>query len=198
MLRKIVVGTLLVAAGAYAQSAEVSLSAGAGIFTNKTLGDLGAAGAIETLKLENGVRISARLGLNSWRFFGHEIGYGYNHTNLVFGSQGKTGMSVHQGFYDFVAHALPEGRAVRPFVCGGVGFATFFPPGSSAFSGNGVTKFGVNYGAGVKVKLSSIYGLRFDMRDYVTGKPFGDNFGVTNVHGMLHNIETSVGIAIFF
>lgn len=186
------------AAGLRAQSADASLSVGAGIFTNKSLGEVGVGAVSQSLSLQNGVRISARMAINSWRFFGHEFGYGYNHTNLVFGGAGKQGMGIHQGFYDFMAHALPEGSPIRPFVCGGVGFASFFPPGASAFSGNGITKFGFNYGAGLKWRMTPIYGFRVDIRDYVTGKPFGESFGVFNTRGLLHNIETSAGIAIFF
>ena len=117
------------AVGAYGQGAEASLSLGAGIFTNKNLGDLGVSDAVrQTLTLKNGFRLTARFGINSWKFLGHEFGYGYNHTRLVFGSQGDVGMGVHQGFYDFMVHALPEGSPLRPFVCGGGGFSTFFPP----------------------------------------------------------------------
>jgi hypothetical protein len=188
----------LPAASLWAQSADASLSGGVGIFTNKNLGELGATGLGQTLSLQNGVRISVRLGLNTGRFFGHEFGYGYNHTNLVIANTGKQGMGIHQGFYDFMLFPVPEGSPVRPFVCGGVGFASFFPPGSSAFSGNGITKFGLNYGAGLKWKMTPIYGFRLDVRDYITGKPFGESLGVVNTHGLLHNIETSVGFAIFF
>jgi len=185
---------MLAAAAAYGQSAEASLSLGASTFTDKNLGELGAAGtARETLRLENGLRVSARFSLNSRRFLGHEFGYGYDRTKLVFSVQGKTGMAVHQGFYDLVLHALPVGSLLRPFVCGGAGFSSFFPPGTSAFSGNGITKFGYNYGAGVKLKTGPVWGIRVDVRDYVTGKPFD----LPNVRGRLHNIELSAGVAIF-
>lgn len=104
-------------------------------------------------------------------------------------------MSIHEGFYDFLVHALPEGSRVRPLVCAGGGFASFFPPGASAFAGNGITKFGYNYGAGVKVKLSPIYSARLDALDYVTGKP---DLGIANIHEMPRNVESSAGVAIFF
>ncbi len=182
----------------YGQAAEGSLSFGRSIFTDKDLGEFGiAAGVRETLRIGDGFRVTARLSLNNWRFFGHEFGYGYDRSSLRVGQE-KVGMSVHQGFYDFLVHALPEGSSVRPFVCGGGGFSSFFPPGASAFQGNGVTKFGYNYGAGVKVRVGPIYGFRVDLRDYVTGKPFKNEFGLQNVRGMLHNIEVSAGFAVFF
>lgn len=191
-------GCAMMAAGlAYGQSAEAALSFGRSIFTDQNIGDLGVSGAVkETLKVGDGFRVTARFSINSWRFLGHEFGYGFERSSLDFGSQGKSGMNVHQGFYDFMVHATPEGTSIRPFVCAGGGFSSFFPPGTSAFSGNGFTKVSYNYGGGVKVKLSPIYGVRFDVRDYVSGKPFGDF--IPNVKGRLHNIEASAGIAIFF
>ncbi len=187
----LLVGLMIGAVAAHGQGAEAAISAGVAIFTNK---NLGALSTTDVLTLKNGVRISARLDINSWRFFGHEVGYGYNRPKLVFGRQGEVGMSVHQGFYDFMVHALPEGSPLRPFVCAGGGFSSFFPPGSSAFSGNGITKVGFNYGGGVKVKVSPIFGVRVDLRDFVTAKPFD----LPNVNGLLHNIEASAGFAILF
>jgi len=190
-------GAAMVAGLAYGQAAEASLSVGRSIFTDKNIGDLGVQGSVqEALKLGDGMRATARFSMNSWRFLGHEFGYGFERSALDFASSGKSGMNIHQGFYDIVAHATPEGAFIRPFACAGGGFSSFFPPGTSAFSGNGFTKFSYNYGGGVKVKLSPIYGIRFDVRDYVSGKPFGDFF--PNVKGQLHNIEVSAGIAILF
>ncbi len=191
------VGVAMAAGLAYGQAAEASLSVGRSIFTDKNIGDLGVQGSVrETLKLGDGMRLTARFSINSWRFLGHEFGYGYERSALDFASSGKSGMNIHQGFYDFVAHATPEGVSIRPFVCAGGGFSSFFPPGTSAFSGNGFTKFSYNYGGGVKVKLSPIYGVRLDVRDYVSGKPFGDF--IPSVQGRLHNLEVSAGIAILF
>jgi len=193
----VLAGMLAAVAAAYGQAAEASISAGASVFTDKTLGDLGVTGTVrETLRLDNGFRISARFGVNAWRYVGHEFGYAYTRSKLVFSQQGSAGMAVHQGFYDMMLHAWPEGSSFRPFVCGGGGFSTFYPPGTSAFSGNGITKFGYNYGGGVKVRLTPVYGMRLDVRDYVSGKPFGDF--LPNVRGMLHNVEVSAGVSILF
>ena len=77
------------------------------------------------------------------------------------------------GFYNLLAYATPEGTRIRPFVTGGGHFSNFVPPGSSASYGQGSTKFGVNYGGGVKARISEKYQVRVDFRQYVTGKPFG-------------------------
>ncbi len=42
------------------------------------------------------------------------------------------GMATHQGFYDFLVYATPEGSKIRPFIAAGAQFSNFVPPGSSA------------------------------------------------------------------
>jgi hypothetical protein len=199
VLLGIVVGLGAGAVAAYGQAAEASLSFGAGLFTNKNIGDLSAVGgtAGEILKLSSGFRLSARLDFNAWRYLSHEIGYGYQRSSLDFGSLGgKTGMNVHHVYYDLLLHARPEGSAVRPFVAGGGGFSTFYPPGASVFSGNGSTKFGFNGGAGIKVRIKPTYGFRFDVRDYINAKP--NPYALPGVSGLLQNVEATVGFSILF
>ena len=72
---------------------------------------------------------------------------------------------------------------------GGGGFSSFFLPGIPSFSGYGSTKFGYNYGGGIKLNFYQ-YGIRFDVRNHVTGKPFGNY--LPNVQGTLNNTEFSV------
>jgi opacity protein-like surface antigen len=62
------------------------------------------------------------------------------------------------------------------------------------YNGNGSTKFGYNYGGGIKVKLTSMFLGRIDIRDYTNGKP---DFGLSP-SGMLHQLEVSAGIGIGF
>jgi opacity protein-like surface antigen len=86
---------------------------------------------------------------------------------------------------------------IRPFATAGLHFSNFVPPGASATSGGGSTKFGFNYGAGVKVKVSSLFGVRFDLRQYQTGKP---DFGglLSNRSGLLRQTEVSAGFGVLF
>jgi hypothetical protein len=144
------------------------------------------------------------MALNSYRFFGHEFGYSYNHTSIQVPAittpflAGTTtqpaqtiAVPIHQGFYDFLAYATPEGTRVRPFAAGGVQFSGFFPPGTSVYYGNQVTKYGINYGGGLKVRLTDIWGIRFDVRFYNMGKPFD----FPNQSGRLIQQEYSVGVS---
>ncbi len=197
-MRNFIIVALLAAtsaATALAQVGEVSVSGGASRLNQNSLGSFvddtgGTTDALATTDFRLGVRLT----LNSYRFFGHEFGYAYNHGNLKIGTV-EYGMPIHQGMYNFLAYATPEGSKFRPYGTGGVHFSTFYPPGASVFQGNGVTKFGYNYGAGVKVRVSESWITRFDVRDYVTAKP---DFGLANRTGMLHQLEISAGFGMAF
>lgn len=187
------------AAAALAQVGEISISAGRAASRNNVLGTSpDATGRAIEFKSETDFRLGFRFTFNSYRFFGHEIGYAYNHGKFKQASTppAEVGMPVHQGMYNFLAYATPEGSSVRPFAAGGVHFSTFYPPGTGVFSGNGVTKFGYNYGGGLKFRISPLLMMRLDLRDYVTGKPFGDFF--PDQKGRLHQLEVSAGLGIAF
>src|SRR5437870_10733633 len=166
-----VVFLLCACAGASpAQVGEVSLSFGESLFKDNILG---FADAVTQYKMVDGFRVTARLTLNTKRFIGHEFGFGYSRSKLgLVGAPDQVSTPVYQGFYDFLLYGLPEGSRVRPFVAGGAQFSTFVPPGASVTYGTGTTKYGGNFGAGVKVKLNSMFAVRLDLRDYVTTKPF--------------------------
>jgi len=175
-----------------AQVGEISLSFGESLFKDNLLG---FADSATQFKMVNGFRVTARLTLNTKRFIGHEFGYSYSRTKLgIVGSPDQISTPIHQGFYDYLVYATPEGSWVRPFAAGGGQFSTFVPPGASVAYGTGTTKYGGNFGGGVKVKLNSMFALRLDVRDYVTTKPF-DLIGKS---GALHQIEASAGLGLYF
>lgn len=180
-----------------AQSAEVTLTVGWSTFTNNTIAEEPRLGAApDPATLDNGVRIGARLSINRWTFLGHELSYAWQRSSFKIADQEFGGMSIQHFYYNFVVHATPSGTVVRPFVTAGGGFSSFFPPGVSSFSGGGDTEFGFNVGAGLKFKLADNYGIRIDLRDHVTGKPFDRFFRTTS--GRLHNVEYSGGFSLLF
>lgn len=182
---------------AQAQVGELSVSGGVSRFGSTNLGTIvDQVGNLDSVTLDNGFRLAFRFTLNTWRFMGHEFGYAYSHSNLRINTSpaSVSPMPVHQGFYDFVLYATPEGSRIRPFATGGVQFSSFVPPGASVYYGNEVTKFGVNYGGGLKLRVTSIIGLRFDAREYNTGKPFK----LQGTSGRLNQLEVSVGAAFLF
>ncbi len=192
------------ATAAFAQSFEVAVEGGESNFTgNKSLGTTTPDPGSGNYEMKGGFRLTFRLTFNQGRFFGHEIGYSYNRTSLdipASSSSSLTGVTttpaqnisvpIHQGFYDFLVYATPEGTHVRPFAAGGVNFSSFVPPGASVSYGTQTTKYGINYGGGLKVRLTSIWGVRFDVRWYNTGKPFP----LYNQSGRLQQLELGGGI----
>ncbi len=181
---------LLTGSAAFGQVAEFTAHGGVSRLSNTELGSVsqGTSG----YSLDSGWRMGFRVTLNNWRYLGHEFGYAYNRTHLLLDGVDQGGMAIHQGFYDMLAYATPEGSKVRPFVAGGVHFNNYTPPGSSATYGQGSTKFGINYGGGVKARVSEKFEVRVDFRQYANGKPFGiqGNSGWTKMN------EISVGFGL--
>jgi opacity protein-like surface antigen len=175
-----------------AQNFEVSFSGGQSLLQNANLGSASTSGPADDFKLTDGFRFGFRMTVNNLNRFGHEFGYAYSRTKLQSGgsSEGAQGMAIHSGFYDFLLYGTREGARIRPFAAGGGHFSNFVPPGSSATQGGGSTKVGLNYGGGVKFKLAESWLLRLDVRQYITGKPFG----LYNASGILRQTEISAGI----
>ena len=194
MKRSFVVVAFLTASSAFGQVAEFAVSGGINRLSNEVLGgDPPQGGQILCCyELDDGWRLAFRLTINNWRFFGQEFGYAYNRTKLQFNEQNLGGMAAHQGFYNFLAYATPEGSIVRPFVTGGGHFLNYVPPGTSVTQGGGDMKFGFNYGGGVKFRLGDRFMVRLDARQHSTGKPFTDSFR-NPVSGRLKMNEFSVG-----
>lgn len=179
--------TLLLAASAVfanAQVAEFGIAGGVSKLSDKTLGS--------GYSLDDGWSLIFRLTINNWNYMGQEFGYAYNRTKLLAGGQNTGGMAIHQGFYNFLVYATPEGRRIRPFVTGGGHFSNFVPPGASATQGGGENKFGFNYGGGIKARITDKFLFRVDYRQLVTGKPFGNYFPVT---GKLKQNQITAGLS---
>ena len=186
---------LLLAIPVWSQALEMAVGGGVSRLTNGGLGKVDAASAQQNdYSLKGGFRLVMRMTMNSGDFKGHETGYAYNRTQLVqngFGFSSQTGMAIHQGFYNYLLYPTREGSRIRPFAAGGVHFANYVPPGASATSGGGSTKFGVNYGGGIKIRVSERFLLRFDARQFLNPKPFG----LINPGGWIRMNESSTSLA---
>jgi Outer membrane protein beta-barrel domain len=194
----------------FAQSFEASVGGGDSNIPSKAA-DIGTATtdpASGTYTMKGGFRLVFRMTLNQGSFFGHEFGYAYSRTSLdspaitTIGTGTAIGAGLvttipaqsisvpsHQGFYDFLVYAIPEGKIIRPFAAGGVQFTAFSQPGS--YNGNRETKYGINYGGGIKVKVKDPWGFRLDVRQYNMGKPFN----LPNASGRLLMWEFSGAIS---
>ena len=194
-MKKIIMLALFsVSPSLFAQSFEAGMSFGESVLSKSVLGPDVLTPGPGNVSLKDGFRFGFRVGLNPYRYLGAEFGYAYNRTQLHLDGPPATdlGMAIHQGFADGLIHATKEGSRIRPFAAAGINFSNFVPPGSSGASGGGQTKFGFNYGAGVKVKVATNWLVRFDFRQYETGKP---DFGIFNPSGRLFQNEISVGFA---
>jgi Outer membrane protein beta-barrel domain len=180
---------------AFAQSAEISVSGGVSRFS----GDYATVGGTDNtaIRFTNGFRLAFRFTWNQGKLFSHEIGYGYAKSHLHLRTSPEEDIapiSLHQGLYNFLINATPEGSRVRPFATGGVQFTSFYPPGASVYGGS-ITKFGVNYGFGLKLKLTSIWGIRGDFRQYAMPRP---DFGFANKSGWMRQNEMTGGFMFMF
>jgi hypothetical protein len=197
-MRKLAVVLFLACAGsAWGQFFEAWFNGGQSLISNKGLGSFLPAeqgGTKNDFQLEDGFRFSFRMTLNNDSHFGHEVQYAYSRTKLNSGGV-EQGMAIHQGGYNFLLYATHEGARIRPFATGGLMFANYVPPGSSATQGGGDNKFGFNYGGGVKMRITSLFGVRVDLRQYTTPKPFSLPF---LREGWLRQTEVSAGFGVMF
>jgi hypothetical protein len=178
-----------------AQLLEVGVHGGQHRLSRSALGSSSQSpNAPNEYSLDGGFRLGFRMTTNNDGYLGHEFGYAYNRTQLVFDATGeRQGMAIHQGMYNFLTYGAREGKVIRPFATGGVHFSNFVQPGASATQGGGSTKFGINYGGGIKIKVSPMFLIRFDVRQYGTPKPFP----LFNRTGWIRQMEYSAGFSFF-
>jgi len=105
----------------------------------------------------------------------------------------------------------------RPFLTAGAGLSRFNPTSEAKSLAslrfvdepapiNSNSKFNFNYGGGVEARAGDVLGIRFDLRDHLSpiprfGVPEAPTAGVADffpVSGMVHDVEASVGIVIYF
>lgn len=194
---------LILCIPASAQEAEIGVTGGYGIFREGQLASFGGGESDSTIyEYTDGVRIGARMSFDFRDYFAHEVSYAFQQTKfrVTANTEGnltqevsETSSQIHNYSYNFTAHATPRDTRVRPFVTGGGGITAFIPPGYSGFQVRGQSKFGYNYGGGIKFLLSEKYGVRFDVRDHAVGKPF-----FSGTSGMLHMLETSMTVSYLF
>lgn len=158
------------------------------------LGTFVPGGNKDDVELTNGLSFGFRMTFNGDGLIGHEIFYLHTSTNMRFNIPPveENGMGIHNYGYDMLLYANHEGTRFRPFLNGGVQATNFVPPGGSIF--NGSTKFGFNYGGGLKVRVVGPWAARIDLRQFATPKPF--NFPLKS--GWLRQNEISLGIGFVF
>jgi opacity protein-like surface antigen len=188
---------LLFAAACSGQVFEAGGFGGSVRYSSRNIGSIGSSVPGEPdvpVTLGDSWLFGLRMTLNSWEHFGQEFTYTYNRTKVrINDSEAATdqGTAIHNYGYSLLAYATPEGSRIRPFATGGGNFSNFIVPGGSVTSGGGDTKFGFHYGGGVKARISSMFLIRFDFKQYVTGKPWD----IPGADGLLRRNEFSAGLS---
>jgi hypothetical protein len=197
---------IMAASGAlWAQSEEVWLSGGATIIGNGDIGSPIPGGPASDVQLGSGFRVGVRLDYNTAGHVGHEFQYGYNRTNFtdntgtILPAAGSAGMANHQFGYNvlYYTRATREEAKVRGFFTVGFHISDYVLPQSAGIPGSSV-KPGGNVGAGLKIRLSPLFGFRFDVREYVNGKPNWSGLQLFNQKLPLSQTEISAGLGVYF
>ncbi len=146
---------------------------------------------------------------NTKGYYGHEFGYILSRAGMTsvvrtteddvtVERQVRDRVVIQEGFYNFMMYFMPAGEWWRPFATIGGQTFNFGAPSFPEWEGGSWRNYGVNYGAGIKLKAKALL-FRIDFRDYVTGKPYGLQFDdPTRSGGLTHNLEGSVGVGIAF
>jgi len=190
---------------------EISPFAGATLFRDTHAGvgtDLSAGGTI-------GFRVTE----DPSRYFGVEETFDWTPNGLQFlmpyTAPGYTNTSLDNRTFRFSADGLfyftPAGSRFRPFVeigFGGVRYkltkaasnlltTEFLPPGQTPTANEAIQ---LNYGAGLKIRLTNVFGLRFDVRGLDSHAP---NYGLSTTNnggvylpdaGRLNSFEFTGGL----
>jgi opacity protein-like surface antigen len=195
---------LLVPNAARAQTHELWFNMGVSFLSDKQLGSPSPDGAPDDVRLGDNYRFGFRFDFAPSGHWGHELQYGYTRTTLndatdiFLPDSSSAGMAIHQWGYNvmYYVDSLDKEAKVRPFVTAGVHVSDFVLPGSAAYQGSSF-RVGVNYGGGVKMRLSTLLNARFDFRQYDSGKPNWQGL-LFHQTGLIHQTEISAGLGVCF
>jgi len=194
---------------AWGQTYEVSVVSGLARMSKAPLGSVSVDNPQDNdTVLRNGYSYGVRLTYNPYVYYGHELGYLYTRAGLRTSVPDANNVrttfedkvAVHQAFYNFLIYFMPKGERWRPFITGGAQAYDFGNPHHTpGWTGVATRNYGVNYGGGLKLKLFNHALVRFDLREYLTTKPYNLNaVDSTNFSSWERHQEASVGIAIGF
>lgn len=202
-----------VSAAASAQTFEFSVLGGYPRISGRPLGSVSPEDQQDNdTKLKGKYSYGGVFTFNTRGYYGHEIGYLFNRaemTSIVRSTpEGATEQQVvtrkkqipvHMGFYNFLIYFMPNGERWRPYITGGLQLYQYGNPHFPDWEEGGSRNYGANWGGGLKLKLASHALMRFDVRDYIGGKPWKLSFvDPADEGGRIHQIEATVGFGITF
>ncbi len=165
-----------------------------------------------------GVRGGIRFGVDGLERWGQDFTYSYglNDAKILIDQSGEFAFTSRSHQFAYNALFYPGGlkRKLVPFVTAGVGGTIFTVSDKTVnqgyFAGFGKlephTSFAFNAGGGFRCQINDVFGLRFDVRDWMShppryGIPTSSEFSdvmTLPVSGVFHQVETSVGFVIHF
>ncbi len=207
---------------------ELNLYGGWSLFTTESfeIGEPQSPTPIPlTFSMEDGLRSGLRINFLTKGKWGSEAYYGYQSTTATFtrADNATRPLELPTQVHQFGANVLyyPLGtedtdeRFIVPFASAGLGAAIYRPTSeakriaSDPLQGNiseliESGRFSLNYGFGVRRRLNGMFGVRFDVRGFLSRSPtFGlpdssedPTVTVLPLNNLLHSAEVSVGITI--
>jgi hypothetical protein len=202
----------MAAAAAPAQTVELGVMGGYPRWGRAPLGSVSAELVEDTdTQLKGDYVYGASLTVNTKGYYGFEGGYMRDVNRIttvtrqtagttVFTTSHEDRRTVHMAYLNALVYFMPKGERWRPFVTGGLQGYNFTRPQIPVFAGiNSIRHYGGNFGGGVKLKLFSHALVRWDLRDYIGGKPWNLTFAnSTHSAGHIHLIEGTMGVALTF
>lgn len=148
------------------------------------------------------------VGLDTKGYYGHELSYAITPMDLkttvrAVDKDGNTltatlkdRIAVHRAAYNFLIYFMPRGEKWRPYITGGAQRSDYQSPNIAAWPYGKNKHYGANFGAGIKLSPFPHSIIRFDLRDYIGGKPWDMNFAGNK--GKVQQAEATVGFGISF
>lgn len=213
VLAVLLAGTALWGQDFRPSTVELDLGLGAGLFHKRP-------DPLRT-KFTNGGLGAIRLTENIWNHWSLEQSLGINRFanvrfNRLIGSDALNS-SFDQANYSFmfnpVYHLTERGSRVRPFLTLGAGLMRYVPTDEGRADAlrlgpavlQSSTKAAMNYGGGIKARITDLIGLRFDLRGIWSGNPrlgLPESGTAPNLFipkgGSLHGLQTTGGISFNF
>jgi len=155
----------------------------------------------------------ARLTWNSKGYYGIEGSYSIQHMGFLtnyattlsdgtaFAAVLTDRVKVEQASMNFICYFMPRGERWRPFATAGLEGTEYNAPHFSEWPGGGSKELGLNFGAGVKLKLFKHALMRLDLRDSLTERPYGQlQYSQDSLPpgGLMHIWEASLGFSATF
>jgi hypothetical protein len=197
--------------GLNAQTWEIGIMGGYPRWSKALLGSISPEQAHDDdTRLKGDYSFGASVTVNTKGYYGFELGYLKNITQLTTATRQTSGndvfttnyqdrLPVHIAYFNPVVYFMPKEERWRPFVTGGVQAYEFRSPHVPNWTADSTRHYGANFGGGVKLQLVSHALLRLDVRDYIGGKPYKLTFeNAGNSGGRISMIEATAGFSVTF